>query len=76
MNVFTEPTTEQQPPTWASINWRAVEANVRRLQERIYRATEAGNWREVKNLQKLLARATSNKHAPARIVCEGIAPFP
>jgi RNA-directed DNA polymerase len=70
VKVFTEPTTEQQQPTWASINWHAVEANVRRLQERIYRATEAGNWRKVKNLQKLLARATSNKLLAVRRVTQ------
>jgi len=38
-----------------------VEENVRRLQERIYRATTHNAWRTVKNLQKLLVRATSNK---------------
>ncbi|MDQ6740179.1 MAG: group II intron reverse transcriptase/maturase [Actinomycetota bacterium] len=70
MKVFTEPTTEQEHPTWASINWRAVAANVRRLQERIYRATEAGNWREVKNLQKLLVRATSNQLLAIRRVTQ------
>ncbi len=70
MNVFIELTKEQQQPAWADINWRAVEANVRRLQERIYRATEAGNWRKVKNLQKLLARATSNKLLAIRRVTQ------
>lgn len=70
MKVFTEPTPEQQQPTWASINWRAVEANVRRLQERIDRATEAGDWRKVKNLQKLLARATSNQLLAIRRVTQ------
>jgi RNA-directed DNA polymerase len=38
-----------------------VEENVRRLQERLYRATTNKAWRTVKNLQKLLVRATSNK---------------
>ena len=46
--------TEEQPyTTWADINWHAVEGNVRRLQERIYRATTNKAWRKDKNLQKL-----------------------
>jgi RNA-directed DNA polymerase len=51
----------QTPPTWADIDWRAVETNVVRLQERIYRATQDEDWMRVKSLQKLLARATSTK---------------
>ena len=31
---------ERMEPRWEWINWRNVERNVRRLQERIYRATE------------------------------------
>ncbi len=70
MKVFTEPTTEQQAPTWADVNWPAVETNVRRLQERIYCATQTEDWRKVKNRQKLLARATSNKLLAIRRVTQ------
>ena len=61
MNPFIERTEGHPDPTWADINWHAVEGNVRRLQERIYRATMNKAWRTVKNLQQLLVRATSNK---------------
>jgi RNA-directed DNA polymerase len=61
MKPFIERTEDHLYTTWADINWHAVEENVRRLQERIYRATTNKAWRTVKNLQKLLARATSNK---------------
>jgi RNA-directed DNA polymerase len=61
MNPFIERTEDHLYTTWADINWHAVEENVRRLQERIYRATTNKAWRTVKNLQKLLVRATSNK---------------
>ena len=54
MEILIEQTDEQTYPGRASIIWRAVEKNVRRLQERIYRATEdigiqslsrlPGNW--------------------------------
>jgi RNA-directed DNA polymerase len=61
MKPFIERTEEHPYTTWADINWHAVEGNVRRLQERIYRATTNKAWRTVKNLQRLLVRATSNK---------------
>src|SRR4051812_13406422 len=59
--IFIEPTKGQTEPSWADIDWHAVETNVKRLQERIYRATTNEDWARVKNLQKLLVRATSNK---------------
>ena len=59
--IFTERTEEHPATTWADINWHAVEGHVRRLQERLYRATTNTAWRTVKNLQKLLVRATSNR---------------
>jgi len=59
--IFAERTEEHPYTTWADIKWHDVEGNVRRLQERIYRATTDKAWRTVKNLQKLLVRATSNQ---------------
>jgi RNA-directed DNA polymerase len=59
--IFIEPTKGQTEPSWADIDWHAVETNVKRLQERIYRATTDGDWARVKNLQKLLVRATSHQ---------------
>jgi RNA-directed DNA polymerase len=41
---------------WESINWKYHEDVVRRLQARIVKATEEGNWRKVHNLQRLLTR--------------------
>jgi RNA-directed DNA polymerase len=70
MKPFIEPTEGQAPPTWADIDWHAVETNVGRLQERIYRATQDGDWMRVKSLQKLLARATSTKLLAIRRVTQ------
>src|ERR1700712_3433531 len=70
MKPFIEPTKGQTPPTWADIDWHAVEMNVGRLQERIYRATKDGDWMRVKSLQKLLARATSTKLLAIRRVTQ------
>jgi hypothetical protein len=52
VKVFTERTEEHSYPTWVDINWQAVEGNVRRLQERIYRA----------NTAKGLSRMRGNSH--------------
>src|SRR3954469_1891947 len=70
MKPFIEPTRGQTPPTWADIDWHAVETNVGRLQERIYRATQDEDWMRVKSLQKLLARATSTKLLAIRRVTQ------
>lgn len=70
MKPFIEPTKGQTLPTWADIDWRAVEMNVGRLQERIYRATKDEDWKRVKGLQKLLARATSTKLLAIRRVTQ------
>jgi RNA-directed DNA polymerase len=70
MKPFIEPTEGQALPTWADIDWHAVETNVGRLQERIYRATKDGDWMRVKSLQKLLARATSTKLLAIRRVTQ------
>ena len=70
MKPFIEPTKGQAPPTWADIDWHAVETNVGRLQERIYRATQDGDRMRVKGLQKLLARATSTKLLAIRRVTQ------
>ena len=47
--------------SWSSIDWPAVERNVRRLQERIFRASQDGEPAKVKSLQKLLVRSSSAK---------------
>ena len=70
MSIFTELTEAQPGPTWADINWPGVERTVRRLQERIYRATALEEGQKVKQLQKLLVRATSTKLLAIRRVTQ------
>lgn len=41
-----EPTNGQRPTHWSHINWTQTEANVRRIQGRIFRATAAGDFQE------------------------------
>ena len=40
---------------WDSADWRFHEENVRRLRQRIFKATQAGDWAKVRSLQKLTA---------------------
>ena len=56
-----EQTSERGQTAWSDIDWAAMEAAVRRLQGRIYRAAAAGNGRQVKSLPKLLVRFRSAK---------------
>ena len=71
MRPVTERTEGQAPPTWADLRWHTGETHVRRLQERIDRATTHQAWRSVKNLQNLRVRATStNRLALRRITQE------
>jgi len=55
---------------WQDINWTATEASVRRLQGRIFRAARDGEHAKVKNLQKLLVRATAAKLLAIRQVTQ------
>ena len=45
---------------WRRVDWRAVEADVRRLRQRIFTASQAGDLARVRNLQKLMLRSRSN----------------
>jgi len=45
---------------WDAIDWRKAQRIVRNLRQRIFRATQAGDWRKVRSLQKLMLRSYSN----------------
>ncbi len=47
-------------PDWNAIDWRHQEEQVRRLQQRIFKAEQEGNRKQVRNLQKLLLRSRAN----------------
>jgi len=55
---------------WASIDWRRVEEDVRRLRQRIFTASRAGDLGKVRNLQKLMLRSRSNALLSVRRVAE------
>lgn len=45
---------------WQQINWKPVMKNVRNLRKRIYRATQNGQWNQVRSLTKLMLRSYNN----------------
>jgi RNA-directed DNA polymerase len=55
---------------WPGVDWRAAEASVRRLRERIFVASQAGDLKRVRNLQKLMLRSWSNTLVSVRRVTE------
>lgn len=55
---------------WHSIDWVRVHRNVEKLQTRIVKATQAGDWRRVKALQRFLTRSFSGKALAVRRVTE------
>lgn len=50
----------QRTTEWNSVKWRKTNKVVRRLRQRIFKATKMGNLKLVRNLQRLLLRSYSN----------------
>jgi RNA-directed DNA polymerase len=61
---------EDKIPDWRQVNWRSVEENVRRLRQRIFTASQAGDLARVRSLQKLMLGSRANTLASVRRVTE------
>jgi RNA-directed DNA polymerase len=61
---------EDEVVEWDAIDWRAHEDNVRRLRQRIFKATRDGDLKRVRNLQKLMLRSRSNTLMSVRQVTQ------
>jgi len=57
-------------PDWDQVDWGQAEENVRRLRRRIFAASQAGDLKKVRNLQKLMLRSRSNALVSVRRVTE------
>jgi RNA-directed DNA polymerase len=55
---------------WSTIDWRTVEDDVRRLRQRIFAASQVGDVKRVRNLQKLMLRSRANALLSVRRVTE------
>ena len=58
------------PVDWDAICWRAQESQVRRLRQRIFKAAQAGDLKQVRNLQKLMLRSRANALVSVRQVSQ------
>jgi len=61
---------EDATPDWHAVDWRACEKSVRRLRQRIFTASQAGDLKRVRSLQKLMLRSRSNALLSVRRVTE------
>jgi RNA-directed DNA polymerase len=55
---------------WDRVDWGQAEGHVRRLRRRIFAASQAGDLKKVRNLQKLMLRSRSNALVSVRRVTE------
>src|SRR3954454_12832821 len=55
---------------WDAIYWRPVEDDVGRLRQRIFKASQDGDLKRVRNLQKLMLRSRSNTLVSVRRVTQ------
>lgn len=55
---------------WDAVDWACQEKQVRRLRQRIFTATQAGDWKQVRNLQKLMLRSRANTLVSVRQVAQ------
>ena len=55
---------------WHTLPWEKYQRNVRRLQQRIYRATRQKAWRTVHQLQRLLLHSWSARCVAVRQVTQ------
>jgi len=55
---------------WDRVDWHAVEGEVRRLRQRIFKAAQEGDLAKVRSLQKLLLRSRSNTLLSVRQVTQ------
>ena len=55
---------------WGSVDWSRAEDNVRRLRQRIFTASKAGDLKKVRSLQRLMLRSRANALVSVRRVTE------
>jgi RNA-directed DNA polymerase len=58
------------PVQWDTISWQAQQEQVRRLRQRIFKASQEGDWPRVRNLQKLMLRSRANTLVSVRQVTQ------
>lgn len=70
MQTTTPVTGTERPTDWPATNWRRANRQVRNLRSRIFRATQAEDWKKVHDLQRLMLRSYTNTLVSARWVTQ------
>ena len=60
----------RRPTDWSRVNWRKVQRQVRTLRQRIFRASQAGEHKRARSLQKLMLRSYANTLLSVRRVTQ------
>jgi RNA-directed DNA polymerase len=60
----------RRPTDWTRVNWRKVQRQVRTLRQRIFRASQAGDHKRARSLQKLMLRSYANTLLSVRRVTQ------
>src|SRR5579859_249507 len=55
---------------WNAIDWKSANRQVRNLRQRIFRASQEGNLKKVRSLQRLMLRSYSNTLLSVRRVTQ------
>jgi RNA-directed DNA polymerase len=59
-----------KPTDWNTVNWRRARKKVRNLRQRIFRASQSGDLKKVRSLQKLMLRSYANRLLSVRRVTQ------
>ncbi len=70
MQAATAVTGPERPTDWNAVNWRQANRHVRNLRQRIFRATQAADWKAVRSLQRLMLRSYANTLLSVRRVTQ------
>ncbi len=70
VSVMTTNGLKKQLENWNQINWNQVNKAVRNLRQRIFRARKLGNFRKLRNLQKLMQRSHANLLLSVRLITQ------
>jgi len=70
MQTTTPVTGTERLTDWHGVNWRKANRQVRNLRQRIFRATQAEDWKTVRSLQRLMLRSRSNTLVSVRRVTQ------
>lgn len=70
MRVINSANGPKRPTDWSAVDWRKANRMVRNLRQRIFRASQAGDLKKVRSLQKLMLRSYSNTLISVRRVTQ------